>query len=251
LEEVSFVNFFPNCQLQLKNFLLGTFSEIYLAENIHHPEKDPAAIKVQTSNVESSVLKWEIHVLKSLQDEVTVPRFISSGIFEEKDYLIMELLRGEVMSNLRNRIRNLCSGIVPIPIAAYLARQMLTSIQNLHQHGYVHRDIKPSNFVRKNPESTQFVMIDFGLAKQVFFSISSFEFRFYQINLLFFSRSFVTKMAPSVFGKRKPNSEGPPSMLPRSFMTEKIKDRATTSVRSFMSSLTCFVGNYPGVMQRN
>ncbi len=146
---------------------IGTFSEIYLAENIHQPENDAVAIKIQTANVDSSVLKWEIQVLKSLQSIQTVPRFISLGQYENRDYLIMELLIGEVMSNLRNRIRSLIpSGLVPIQIASFLARQMLTSIRQLHAHGYVHRDIKPSNFVRKDFQSTKFIMIDFGLAKQ-------------------------------------------------------------------------------------
>ena len=162
-------------------FLVGTFSEIYLAEDIHKPE-NAVAIKVQTSNVESNVLKWEIHVLKSMQDEITVPRFISSGSFEDKEYLIMELLTGEVVSNLRNRIRNTSSsGLVPIHLASFMARQMLKAIQNLHKHGYIHRDIKPSNFVRKNNDSTQFVMIDFGLAKQV---------NWWFLNSFFLSSSF-------------------------------------------------------------
>jgi serine/threonine protein kinase len=82
----------------------------------------------------------------------------------------MELLKGEVMSQLRNRIRNPAqnpSGLVPIQIASYLTRQMLNCIRKLHEKGYVHRDIKPSNFIRKNSTSTQFLVIDFGLTKQV------------------------------------------------------------------------------------
>jgi serine/threonine protein kinase len=85
-----------------------------------------------------------------------------------RDYLIMELLTGEVMSDLRNRIRAVMpTGLVPVHIASYLARQMLVSIQKLHENHFIHRDVKPSNFVRKNINTTEFVMIDFGLAKLV------------------------------------------------------------------------------------
>lgn len=157
---------------------LGTFSEIYLGENIHHPENDSVAIKIQTGDIDSSVLKWEIQVLQALQSANTVPRFISTGLYQNHDYLIMELLTGEVMSNLRSRIRNIIpTGLVPIQISAYLARQMLTAIRTLHEHGYIHRDIKPSNFVRKSFDSTQFVMIDFGLAKQYLEKDGSFRLR--------------------------------------------------------------------------
>lgn len=82
----------------------------------------------------------------------------------------MELLRGEDMAALRNRVRSASpSGLVPISIATYLARQMLSCIKCMHEKGFVHRDVKPSNFVRRSKESTEFCVIDFGLTKQVFY----------------------------------------------------------------------------------
>ena len=43
---------------------------------------------------------------------------------------------------------------------------MLACIRNIHERGYIHRDIKPANFVRREQESTEFSIIDFGVAKQ-------------------------------------------------------------------------------------
>lgn len=72
------------------------------------------------------------------------------------------------MATLRNRIRSSSpTGLVPIPIASYLARQMMSCIRSMHERGYVHRDVKPSNFVRRNKHTTKFCVIDFGLTKQV------------------------------------------------------------------------------------
>lgn len=160
----------------IKQIGRGTFSEIYLARDIHHPDdiESLVAVKFQTSQIEgANVLRWESTVLRTLHQDLksshVVPKYHSYGTFQRKEYLIMELLKGEVMSQLRNRIRNPAqnpSGLVPIQIASYLTRQMLNCIRKLHEKGYVHRDIKPSNFIRKNSTSTQFLVIDFGLTKQ-------------------------------------------------------------------------------------
>lgn len=79
----------------------------------------------------------------------------------------MDLLGGEDMSCLRDRVRS-TSGtrLIPLPAAAYLATQMLTCIRNIHERGFIHRDIKPANFVRRECNSSEFSIIDFGVAKQ-------------------------------------------------------------------------------------
>ena len=80
----------------------------------------------------------------------------------------MELMSGEDMSALRNRVRNVSiNGLIPIPVVAYLCKSILRAVQFMHSKGYVHRDVKPSNFVRRNAKDTKFCIIDFGITKQV------------------------------------------------------------------------------------
>jgi serine/threonine protein kinase len=82
----------------------------------------------------------------------------------------MELLTGEDMSIIRNKIRsNNLFGLISIPVASYFVLQAINCIEKMHEKGLVHRDIKPSNFVRKNLESTEFYIIDFGITKKVIF----------------------------------------------------------------------------------
>lgn len=120
------------------------------------------------------VLKWESQVLRHLTD-CSVPKFYANDVYQGQNYLIMELLTGEDMATLRNRIRSRNpTGLIPLPIAAYLARQMIYCLQQMHRKGYVHRDVKPSNFVRKTKTSSEFLTIDFGLAKQVSYFLISF-----------------------------------------------------------------------------
>lgn len=148
--------------------LIGSFSEIFVARDITKDGNNLVAIKVQNQDFDSSVIRWEGDVLKAMNDVSTIPNFIYYGVQDRRDYLVMELLGGEDMSGLRNRIRaSNSSGLITLPAAAYLTRQMLSSIREMHQRGFVHRDIKPANFVRKSKDSTEFYTIDFGIAKLV------------------------------------------------------------------------------------
>lgn len=148
----------------------GTFSEIFTARCINPPgqEEQPVAIKIQNQGFDLSVIRWEGEVLKALNNVNTVPRFFHYGQQNKQDYLVMELMGGEDMAGLRNRVRTHSDslGLVPLPGAVYLAGKMVNCVKSLHQYGYIHRDIKPSNFVRRSKSSTDFCMIDFGLAKQ-------------------------------------------------------------------------------------
>lgn len=171
----------------------GTFCHLYLGKNItgiyddQDEEKSLVAVKVNGEVVESSILKWEASVLKDMSSSKYVPRLICYGsesvnnetsaegkqaafhsVDASKEYLVMEYLSGDDMSQLRNRIRAISgSGLVSLPAASFLALQMLFCIKDLHKKGYIHRDIKPANFVRRSKDSTEFCIIDFGIAKMV------------------------------------------------------------------------------------
>lgn len=169
---------------------IGAFSEIYIAEDVNNPS-ERVAVKYQNPDFDASVMRWEGVVMSDLAEVPTVPRMIYHGRDGRRDYLIMELLTGEDMASLRDRCRvGGVRDLLPIEVCSYLTRQMLNSLQAMHEKGYVHRDVKPSNFVRRSKTSTEFCVIDFGLAKQVrsslFFSkISMFTFALYTTAIFF------------------------------------------------------------------
>ena len=79
----------------------------------------------------------------------------------------MELLNGDDMSMVRNRARSQSqTGLVPLNVAVHFTHQMYLAVAALHKNGYIHRDIKPANFVQRNINSTEFCVVDFGMAKQ-------------------------------------------------------------------------------------
>ena len=146
----------------------GAFSEIFAADDLENPGT-LVAVKFQNADFDSSVMKWESMVMIDLSPIPAVPRMHYYGHENSRDYMVMELLTGEDMASLRDRVRQNTNNnnLIPLEISSFLTRQMIQSLQAMHRIGYVHRDVKPSNFVRRSRNSTEFCMIDFGLAKKV------------------------------------------------------------------------------------
>ena len=147
----------------------GTFCELFVGRNIHTEEN--VAIKFQNESIEGPVVKYEADVLKYLDKGIrgSVPNYIHSGHLGGKDYLIMELLGGEDMSKLRNRLRknvHHTPSTIPFLIAVHCTKEILRLLRQLHSCGFVHRDVKPSNFVREKHDSNRFRMIDFGVTRR-------------------------------------------------------------------------------------
>lgn len=146
----------------------GAFCELIVGKNIIDDDQPLVAIKLANSGIDSGIIRWEAEVLKGLSDLDVVPKLLFKGEHEGQDYIVMDLLGGEDMASLRDRIRQTSgSGLLSIPAASFLARQMLYCIKSMHLKGYIHRDVKPANFVRKSQNSRDFCIIDFGITKMV------------------------------------------------------------------------------------
>lgn len=145
----------------------GSFCELFLARNIIDKDAPLVAVKAQNDDIEASIIRVEGDVIRSLNDIPSIPRFYFYGQQGGKDYIVMELLCGEDMSRVRNRARAASNAnLVTLPAACFLSREILKSVKAIHEKGYIHRDIKPANFVRRDRTSSEFCMVDFGLARQ-------------------------------------------------------------------------------------
>lgn len=91
---------------------------------------------------------------------VSVLDFGSSS--EGQPYLVMEFLEGE---DLDRRIRR--AGVLPLPSAIRIARQVAAAVSAVHTKGIVHRDLTPANvFLVHLPGEPDFVkVLDFGVSK--------------------------------------------------------------------------------------
>ncbi len=77
-------------------------------------------------------------------------------------YIVMELLTGEDLQNLLDRV-----GTLAPPAAARVALQAASGLAKAHELGIVHRDVKPANLFLTRRDNGELLVkvLDFGVAK--------------------------------------------------------------------------------------
>jgi len=139
----------------------GGYGEIYSCKD--KETNDIVAVKIEKTDRNGNLLNEE-EILNDLKSCQFVPKLLDSGVHKQKfNYIVMDLLSTN-LSELRRRRK---TGMFSLLTTAMLAIQMLRSLMEVHNAGYVHRDIKPGNFVLGKDENNRFVyIIDFGLSKR-------------------------------------------------------------------------------------
>jgi TolB-like protein/tetratricopeptide (TPR) repeat protein len=90
-------------------------------------------------------------------DHPNVIRVYDVGLWEDRAYLVAELLEGET---LRAR---LLSGPLPVADVVRIAIEVASGLAAAHGAGLVHRDLKPENIFLTRSATTK--LLDFGIAK--------------------------------------------------------------------------------------
>ncbi|MGK3985951.1 serine/threonine-protein kinase [Sorangium sp. So ce136] len=106
----------------------------------------------------------EAKAASAVQTEHIV-RVLDAGVDREtgSSFLVMELLRGEDLAELLDRL-----GPLPPRLALRIVAQACVGLQKAHEAGVLHRDIKPANlFLARREEGGGIVvkLLDFGVAK--------------------------------------------------------------------------------------
>ncbi len=151
----------------------GGMGSIYLAEDARLPGRLCALKEVQQDPElpEATRLQGreqfyqEASVLARL-DHPNLPKvsdYFSEG---ERDYLVMDFVRGEDLKTLMDQARRE-GRFLPLSDVVDWARQILDALEYLHHQDppVIHRDIKPSNL--KVTPSGLIKLVDFGLVKQM------------------------------------------------------------------------------------
>src|SRR6185369_5941402 len=142
----------------------GGMAAVYEAENIDIGKR--VAVKILAAELITSRIVRERFLREARAAAAVRSPYIcdvyDSGMYEERPFLVMELLEGESLYDLLTRARQLDFDTT-LRIATHSAR----GLGKAHESNIVHRDLKPENiFLTKDEEGSLLAkLVDFGLAK--------------------------------------------------------------------------------------
>ena len=142
----------------------GGMAAVYEAENIGIGKR--VAVKILAAELITSKVVRERFIREARAAAALRSPYIcdiyDSGMFEERPFLVMELLEGETLYDLMSRERKLDIDLT-LRVIVHTAR----GLGKAHAHHIVHRDLKPENiFLTKTEDgATVCKLLDFGLAK--------------------------------------------------------------------------------------
>ncbi len=147
----------------------GGMGVVYLS--VHQTLGKRAAIKVllpQLSQRDDLVQRFwaEARAVTAIKHAGIVDVYDHGVTTDGRAYIVMELLVGE---SLGARLK--ARGMLPVPQAVAIARQVANALGAAHAVGIVHRDLKPDNiFLVRDPDvigGERAMLLDFGVAKLV------------------------------------------------------------------------------------
>lgn len=142
----------------------GGMAAVYEAENVDIGKR--VAVKILAAELITSRIVRERFLREARAAAAVRSPYIcdvyDSGMYEERPFLVMELLEGESLYDMLTRVRQL-DFETTLRISTHSAR----GLQKAHESNIVHRDLKPENiFLTKDEEGSLLAkLVDFGLAK--------------------------------------------------------------------------------------
>src|ERR1044071_6876666 len=142
----------------------GGMAAVYEAENVDIGKR--VAVKVLAAELVSSRTVMERFLREARASAAIRSPYICDvydvGTFEDRPFLVMELLEGESLYDRLSHIRRL-----DIRETLAISTQCGKGLARAHEANIVHRDLKPENIFLTKNEDGEVVskIVDFGLAK--------------------------------------------------------------------------------------
>jgi serine/threonine protein kinase len=142
----------------------GGMAAVYEAENVDIGKR--VAVKVLAAELATSRTVTERFIREARAAAAIRSPYICDvydvGTFEDRPFLVMELLEGESLYDRLSRVRRL-----DIKQTLAVATQVAKGLVKAHDVNIVHRDLKPENIFLTKNEDGEVVskIVDFGLAK--------------------------------------------------------------------------------------
>jgi serine/threonine protein kinase/signal transduction histidine kinase/Tfp pilus assembly protein PilF len=141
----------------------GGKSVVYKTRDLHHGRN--VALKLMKDQATSTYIEDLIRFKKQIQimsnlDHPNIIKVYGEDEYHTVPFIVMELLEGEVLSNLLSD-----PAIFPVNEAVSIIKQTAKALKFVHNNGIIHRDIKPGNiFIVRNNAALQVKLLDFGIA---------------------------------------------------------------------------------------
>ncbi len=142
----------------------GGMAAVYEAENVDIGKR--VAVKILAAELITSRVVRERFIREARAAAAIRSPYIcdvyDSGMFEERPFLVMELLEGESLYDLMTRVRQ-----IDVETTVRIATHTARGLAKAHESNVVHRDLKPENIFLTKDEDGKLVVkiVDFGLAK--------------------------------------------------------------------------------------
>lgn len=135
----------------------GSFGDVFKAKDLNSDEF--VAIKVGATQTGITVMEREAAIMARLKGVKGTPSLLNHFIYEEKGYLVMELLGKPILEDCQSKQ-------FPVSRAARIVLKVLKVVKRIHTLGFLHRDIKPQNILYGlGRHRHDLYLVDFGLAK--------------------------------------------------------------------------------------
>ncbi|ODV81157.1 kinase-like protein [Suhomyces tanzawaensis NRRL Y-17324] len=140
----------------------GSFGIIFEGINIFNNQQ--VAIKFEPRKCDAPQLRDEYRSYRILNNSKGIPKAYFFGQEGVHNILIIDLL-GPSLEDLFDW----CNRKFSVKTVIQVAKQMISRVEEIHEHNLIYRDIKPDNFLigkPGTPEANQIYVVDFGMAKQ-------------------------------------------------------------------------------------
>jgi eukaryotic-like serine/threonine-protein kinase len=142
----------------------GGMAAVYEAENVDIGKR--VAVKILAAELITSRVVRERFIREARAAAAIRSPYIcdvyDSGMFEERPFLVMELLEGESLYDMMTRVRQ-----IDVETTLRIITHTARGLTKAHESNVVHRDLKPENIFLTKDEDDKLVVkiVDFGLAK--------------------------------------------------------------------------------------
>ncbi len=137
----------------------GAMGVVYLAEDANLARRVAMKFLSTTTKEYRARFLREARAVSALTHPNIATVFDYGETVEGQPYIVMELIKGETLSD------KLRAGSLPLREAVRIVSCIAEALGEAHHQGIVHRDVKPSNVVIT--ERGQVKVLDFGLVKQI------------------------------------------------------------------------------------